>query len=172
MPELFGQAQRCTHAGRCAPLRGACALSPARFVLVCDACAPAACTRWATTPGSLAVIEGEPISVTQGTSTRSEAPSMSSKGGDPRAPRATIHALREGDPRAPREAIHTVLHALQGRRSTRASRRRPRGSLGGGAAARGSCRTRTEWRWTGRAMSSSRTTANTASSSSPQLRGR
>jgi hypothetical protein len=41
----------------------------------------AACTRWATTPGSLAVIEGEPISVTQGTSTRSE------------APREAIHAL-------------------------------------------------------------------------------
>ena len=31
--------QRCTHAGRCALLRCACALSPARFVLVCDACA-------------------------------------------------------------------------------------------------------------------------------------
>ena len=40
---------------------------------------------------------------------------MRSKGGDPRAPRATIHALKEGDPRAPREAIHTVLHAFQGR---------------------------------------------------------
>jgi hypothetical protein len=44
---------------------------------------------------------------------------MRSKGGDPRSPRATIHALKEGYPRAPREAIHTVLHALQGRRSTR-----------------------------------------------------
>ena len=43
---------------------------------------------------------------------------MRSKGGDPRSPRATIHALKEGYPRAPREAIHTVLHALQGRRST------------------------------------------------------
>jgi hypothetical protein len=43
---------------------------------------------------------------------------MRSKGGGPRAPRATIHAIKEGDPRAPREAIHTVLHALQGRRST------------------------------------------------------
>jgi hypothetical protein len=44
---------------------------------------------------------------------------MRSKGGDPRAPRETIHTLKEGDPHTPREEIHTVLHAIQGRRSTR-----------------------------------------------------
>jgi hypothetical protein len=44
---------------------------------------------------------------------------MRSKGGDPLAPRATIHALKEGDPHDPREAIHAVLHTIQGRRSMR-----------------------------------------------------
>jgi hypothetical protein len=51
---------------------------------------------------------------------------MRSKGGDPRAPRATIHLLKEGDPRGPRETIHTVLHAIQGRRSMRSEGGDPR----------------------------------------------
>jgi len=49
----------------------------------------------------------------------SEGGSMRSKGGDPHAPRATIHSIKEGDPHDPREAIHGVLHTIQGRRSTR-----------------------------------------------------
>ena len=76
-------------------------------------------------------------------------------------PRGTLRPLRRGDTR-------DCFHPGPCRRTTR---RRPRGSLGGRAAARGSCSTRTAWRWTGRAMSSSRTTANTASSSSPQRGG-
>jgi len=60
----------------------ACALSPARFVLVCDACARSSVHTLGHNSWQPGGDRGnQPISVTQGTSTRSE------------APREAIHAL-------------------------------------------------------------------------------
>ena len=63
-------------------LRCACALSPARFVLVCDACGRSSVHTLGHNSWQPGGDRGsQPISVDQGTSTRSE------------APREAIHAL-------------------------------------------------------------------------------
>ena len=108
-------AQRCTLAGRCAPLRCACALSPAPFVLVCDACARSSVhtlghNSWQPVgdrgrahqcdPGHIHTLRG-------------------SEGGHPCDRREVIHAIQG----RPSTRSRKVIHVVQGRRSTRCSMR-------------------------------------------------
>ena len=96
-------------------MRCACALSPARFVLVCDACARSSVhtlghNSWQPggdrgrahqcDPGHIHTLRG-------------------SEGGHPCARREVIHALQG----RPSTRSRKVIHALQGRRSTRRSTR-------------------------------------------------
>ena len=96
-------------------MRCACALSPARFVLVCDACARSSVhtlghNSWQPggdrgrahqcDPGHIHTLRG-------------------SEGGHPCARREVIHALQG----RPSTRSGKVIHALQGRRSTRCSTR-------------------------------------------------
>ena len=113
-------------------MRCACALSPARFVLVCDACARSSVhtlghNSWQPggdrgrahqcDPGHIHTLRG-------------------SEGGHPCARREVIHALQG----RPSTRSRKVIHALQGRRSTRRSTR----SEGGYPCAPWEVSTRTE----------------------------